>query len=136
MGGHSPLPARLASLRRFLTVDVLLSVALFFGTYHSLKPYLNPHLESLRGQIKFYPDEGVVLHHAARILQGEMLYRDFFYFQGLIGYLPFTIGFSVATPGAVTGRLVMHTVIAAWTVVTYLLVKEVTQKRWAAALVA
>ena len=133
------LRLRLRTLLAFAAryaLDAFLCVAIFVAVYRILLPHINPLLPSMRGPVNFWGDEGTVLYHAERIRQGEVLYRDFFDFQGLFGFLPFTIAFSIAPVSAETGRLTMFVLMAAWGSVTYLTVKAVTAKRWAAVLVA
>lgn len=132
-------PGRAVRAGAFLwthAVDVALCIGIAVASFLILRPFLNPDFESIRGKVTYSWDEGVVLHHALRLRQGEMLYRDFFDFQGFFSYLPFTLGFTVATPGATTGKTVMFVLMSLWGAVTYLTVKEVTHKRWAGVLVA
>ena len=130
----SPLLVRVR--RAAPAIDAALAVAVAVAVFVLLWPFLNPELEAIRGKVTYSWDEGVVLHHALRIAQGEMLYRDFFDFQGFFSYLPFALGFSVATPSPRTGKIVMFLLMAGWGAVTFLTVKEVTHRRWLGVLVA
>ena len=131
--------ARTAALFGFVrrhAIDAVLCALVAYAVFRILLPHVNPELPSLRGPVKFWGDEGTVLYHAERIRQGDVLYRDFFDFQGFFGFLPFTVAFSVAPVTPTTGRVTMYLLMAAWGAVTYLTVKEATQKRLAAVLVA
>lgn len=119
-----------------LIFDAIIATAVYVVSYFAMIPYLNPSLFGMRGKQHFWGDEGTVLHHANRILHGEVLYRDFFDFQGLFGFLPFTLGFAIGGATPTVGRLTMIVLMAIWCSVLYLTVKEITLKRWAGILVA
>lgn len=121
--------SRYGAWMRANAIDIAICVALFFTSYRIFYPFLNPDFESIRGPVTWSADEGIVLHHGLRIAQGEMLYRDFFDFQGFFGYLPFSIGYTLFTPSVSVGKKVMFVLMSLWVVVIYLTVKEVTRQR-------
>ncbi|MGE4432095.1 MAG: hypothetical protein AB7E05_15295 [Sphingobium sp.] len=61
-------------------------------------------------------DEGIWLHAAQRMLDGQVLYRDFFEFHPPLGFLIVTGWMGVFGPSLIAARLLMVLVIAitAW----------------------
>jgi 4-amino-4-deoxy-L-arabinose transferase-like glycosyltransferase len=81
------------------------------------------------------PDEGIVLQGAQRILQGEVLYRDFFSFFTPGSYYFLAFLFKIFGSSIVVGRTSLVFAGGTFSVVTYLLARRVCA-RWSALLVA
>jgi hypothetical protein len=99
-------------LRSRRTRILLGSVVISFGIA-LLVPYVDwafPTLRTPRGTINY--DEGTFLYHAYRIARGHVLYRDFFDFKGIVGYLPFALLFAAVGPSVVAARLLMIAIVA------------------------
>lgn len=129
------LRAVVSFIQRLRIIDLIIGGVVGFLCWRLMLPYLNPSLECVRGKVAFWGDEGIVVHSADRIRRGEVLYRDFFNFQGPLGYLPFTLAFTFGPITATVGRGTMIFVMAVWCGVTYLTVKEITRKIWAGVLI-
>ena len=83
----------------------------------------------------FWPDEGILLQGAQRILQGQVLYRDFFSFYTPGSYYGLALLFRLFGDSVITGRVALLLQGAAMAALTYLLARRVAA-RWAALLAA
>lgn len=77
------------------------------------------------------PDEGIILQGAQRILQGQVLYRDFFSFLTPGSYYWFALFFRIFGSSILVARLVLLAEGALLSVFTYLLSRRVCS-RWTA----
>ncbi len=83
----------------------------------------------------FLLDEGILLEGAQRILQGQVLYRDFFGFYTPGSYYGLALLFRLFGDSVLTGRVALLLEGALMAALTYLLARRVTA-RWAALLAA
>jgi len=80
-------------------------------------------------------DEGIVLQGAQRILQGQVLYRDFFSFFTPGSYYWMALLFKIFGSSILVGRAVLIVYGGLFSVLTYLLARRVCS-RWSALLAA
>ena len=113
-GGEAPAatfrPRDARSERRLVTTIALLSFAyvFFFRHYTTLDP-----------------DEGIILQGAQRILQGEVLYRDFFSFFTPGSYYFVALLFKLFGSSILVARSALAVYGSAFAVLTYLLARRV-----------
>ncbi len=93
------------------------------------------YLWPLRNYCNLNADEGIVLQGAQRILQGEVLYRDFFSFLTPGSYYWMAILFRVFGSSLLVGRTVLLIYGGLFSVLTYLLARRLCS-RWSSILAA
>jgi 4-amino-4-deoxy-L-arabinose transferase-like glycosyltransferase len=74
------------------------------------------------------PDEGIILQGAQRILQGQVLYRDFFSFFTPGSYYLYALLFKVFGSSIVVARTALAVIGAGCSVISYLLVSRVCSR--------
>ncbi|HLY62082.1 MAG TPA: glycosyltransferase family 39 protein [Terriglobia bacterium] len=103
--------------------DLLIALGLFVVTCLYLRIFYN--------YTKFNPDEGLILQGAERILNGEVLYRDFFSFYTPGSYYWTALLFKVFGNSLLVARAALVVYGGIFSVFTYLLARRVCS-RWAA----
>ena len=113
------------------TTERAISVAIFAVTL--------AYLWLFRRYTFLEPDEGIVLQGAQRILQGEVLYRDFFSYFTPGSYYFLALLFRVFGSSFLVGRTALVFFGGIYSVISYLLARRVCSRGtalWVAALVA
>ncbi len=103
--------------------DLAIAVGLFFAT-----------LLLLWRQVDFVsmnPDEGIVLQGAARILRGEIPYRDFFSFYTPGSYYLLALAFKLFGDSLLVGRAILLLYGGIFSAMTYLLARRIAARRTA-----
>lgn len=88
------------------------------------------YLRLFRDGMTFDPDEGVALQGAARILHGEVLYRDFFSFMTPGSYFWMALLFKLFGTSMIVARTMVIVYGALYSSLTYLLARRISG-RWA-----
>ncbi|PYX04784.1 MAG: hypothetical protein DMG85_16745, partial [Acidobacteria bacterium] len=83
------------------------------------------YLSLFRRYTTMDPDEGIVLQGAQRILQGQVLYRDFFSFFTPGSYYLLALLFKIFGDSFLVARTALVLFGGAYSVVTYLLARRV-----------
>ena len=73
-------------------------------------------------------DEGIILQGAARILQGQVLYRDFFTFYTPGSYYWMALLFRIFGTSILVGRAALLVTGGVYSIVTYLLARRVASR--------
>src|SRR2546426_10326744 len=89
------------------------------------------HLFLLRRYTTMDPDEGIILQGAQRILQGQVLYRDFFSFFTPGSYYLLALLFKIFGSSILIGRSALVIYGGLFSALTYLLARRVCS-RWSA----
>jgi hypothetical protein len=107
---------RLADTWRRLRLrpDLCWSAAVFLAAVLTHLIYLAPGGPSSRSpdRLPISGDEGTVLYDSLRIARGEVMYRDFFEFQGPIFYYTYAGLYAVTGPSVATARA-LHILVSA-----------------------
>jgi hypothetical protein len=109
------VPERLPSERRIAIVVFTLTCAYLF---------LFRHYTTMD------PDEGIILQGAQRILQGQVLYRDFFSFITPGSYYFMAFLFKIFGSSILVGRTALAFFGGVFSVVSYLLARRVCARWW------
>src|SRR5262245_2833512 len=105
--------AKLAAVIRLLNTDVALSAALFATVFVYIRFFWPRTLVAL--------DEGAFLYEAKRVLDGEVMYRDFFDVTGpaanyLMALMDAVFGVSMETARATMGILLGGVVVLMYSI--------------------
>jgi 4-amino-4-deoxy-L-arabinose transferase-like glycosyltransferase len=103
------------------TVELGLAGALFVATVLLLSLQ--------RDFVSMNPDEGIVLQGAARILHGEVPYRDFFSFYTPMSYYLLALAFKIFGESLLVGRTILVLYVGLFSALTYLLARRIASRR-------
>jgi len=117
-------------------LDVGIALALAVATFVILLPYLQPHLNSLRGEVGLQPDEGTELYNAELLRRGWALYREAWDFKGPVSYAVWALGFVFCEATVKNGRIITMLVIGVWAGLAFLCGRAITRRVWPGVLLA
>lgn len=101
--------------------ELAIAVGLFFATLLLLWPQ--------RDFVSMNADEGIVLQGAARILRGEVPYRDFFSFYTPASYYLLALAFKIFGESLLVGRTLLLVYGGLFSALTYLLARRIASRR-------
>jgi hypothetical protein len=125
-----------STIRAITALDVSLALALGILSFVILLPYLQPHLNSLRGEVGFQYDEGTELYNAELLRRGWALYREAWDFKGPVSYAVWAFGFVFCEASVKNGRIITMVVIGIWAGLAFLCGRAITQRYWPGVLLA
>jgi hypothetical protein len=117
-------------------LDVGIALALAVVSFVILLPYLQPHFNSLRGEVGLHPDEGTELYNAELLRRGWALYREAWDFKGPVSYAVWAFGFSFCDATVKNGRIITMLVIGIWAGLAFLCARAITLRYWPGVLLA